>query len=114
MVAVTVILAAVIGSFVTGLSDNLEANPQAGVTFDQTAIDGDATDGNANGEVRVQVVNLDDADNVSVQGSGVINDGSGATQVGDSELVTVDADEQITVTATLEGKTNVIQTYTAD
>jgi len=35
MVAITVILAAVIGTFVLGLGDNVQETPQAGVTFDE-------------------------------------------------------------------------------
>jgi flagellin-like protein len=40
MVAITVILAAVIGTFVLGLGDSVESAPQASITFD-----GDATNG---------------------------------------------------------------------
>jgi hypothetical protein len=36
MVAITVILAAVIGTFVLGLGDNVQENPTAGVNVDQT------------------------------------------------------------------------------
>ncbi len=35
MVAITVILAAVIGTFVMGLGNNVDQNAQAGVSFDQ-------------------------------------------------------------------------------
>jgi flagellin-like protein len=107
MVAVTVILAAVIGSFVTGLSDNLEANPSAGVTFDEDA---------SNSSVDVQIVSIEDADSLNVTtdgGADVTNFGSDS--VGDTATVfNLSPDEQITVTATLEGKKNVIQTYTYD
>ncbi|MDZ7687348.1 MAG: type IV pilin N-terminal domain-containing protein [Halobacteriales archaeon] len=37
MVAITVILAAVIGTFVLGLGDNVQENPTAGVNVDRTA-----------------------------------------------------------------------------
>jgi flagellin-like protein len=39
MVAITVILAAVIGTFVLGFADQLEQNPQAVVTFDEDTAD---------------------------------------------------------------------------
>ncbi len=46
MVAITVILAAVIGTFVLGLGDSVESAPQASITFDY-----DSTD---DGEVEIQ------------------------------------------------------------
>jgi flagellin-like protein len=108
MVAVTVILAAVIGSFVTGLSDNLEANPSAGVTFDEDA---------SNGQVDVQIVSIEDADDLTVSATNatVSSDLPDDPSAGDTANVSsLNAGDQITVTASLEGKTNVIQTYTYD
>ena len=109
MVAVTVILAAVIGSFVLDLGNNVQANPQAGVTFDQDA---------SAGEVTVQLVSMENADSVDVNRP----DGSTAgtlSSVGDTVTVSA-ADsggtalsdgDKITVIGHLEGKSSVLQTY---
>jgi len=43
MVAITVILAAVIGTFVTGIGSEVQESPQAGVTFDYDDGSGDLT-----------------------------------------------------------------------
>jgi flagellin-like protein len=113
MVAITVILAAVIGSFVLNLGGNLEANPQAGVTFDQ---DSD--------NVTVQVVSMENADGLYVQdgNSDFIESDSGVnasatlqnasytfTSTGDS--VTFEHNDRVTVIGELDGKTAVLQTW---
>ena len=57
MVAITVILAAVIGTFVLGLGEDIQSEANAGVTFDVTSSDATVTwvsQGNAD-EVRIQV-----------------------------------------------------------
>lgn len=56
MVAVTVIVSAVIGSFVLDLGGSISANPQAGVTFDQ-----------GEGTITVQAVTMDSADSLTVK-----------------------------------------------
>ena len=122
MVAITVILAAVIGSFVLNLGGNLEANPQAGVTFD--------TDSAAN-EITVQVVSMDNADSLDVTRSGVDTYSATLNAVGDSvtvgdttqqtletysdsnvDDVDLSSGETITVIGTLDGKEAVIQSKT--
>jgi hypothetical protein len=55
VVAVTVIIAAVIGSFVLDLGSNVQANPRADVTFSETT-DSAATD------VAVRVISMQNAD----------------------------------------------------
>jgi len=139
MVAVTVILAAVIASFVLDLGSNVQANPQAGVTFDQTEnglIDTttDSTDNPATQEyqVTVQTVSLENADSVQISASdsdGTVQaDGSGgstsyAPNVGTSslssagltsEVTQLTAGDEITVTGEVDGKEAVLQTYTVE
>ena len=114
MVAITVILAAVIGSFVLNLGGNLEANPQAGVTFD--------TDSAAN-EITVQVVSMDNADGLYVRNDGAFLAADGSdqgvsdyasasytlTNVGDS--VEFSYGNDVTVVGELEGKQSVLQSW---
>ena len=61
MVAITVILAAVIGTFVLGLGEQVEQNARAGINADV-----DATDQN----VTLSVTTLDNSDYVLVRGIG--------------------------------------------
>jgi flagellin-like protein len=119
MVAVTVILAAVIGSFVLDLGSNVQANPQAGVTFSEKT-DGTDTD------VAVQVISMENADSLQISTSEAATntnytgagDTSGAireniTDVGQVTTVEVVASsETITVVGELDGKESVIQTFT--
>ena len=108
MVAVTVILAAVIGSFVLDLGNNVQANPQAGVTFDEDA---------SNNQVIVQIVSMENADKVTVSASSgngfTYSDTSDMDSVGETAtLDTGGTDGKITVVGHLEGKEAVLQTYT--
>ncbi len=64
MVAITVILAAVIGTFVLGLGDEVGETPQAGVTFDYDS---------GNDEINVQVVDAGNVDSLEVQIDGNID-----------------------------------------
>ncbi|WP_231183751.1 type IV pilin N-terminal domain-containing protein [Haladaptatus sp. DYF46] len=106
MVAITVILAAVIGTFVMGLGNNVNKNAQAGVSFDQ--VNGSSVD--------VQLTslgNVENPSNVSIQPGSCNSIGkSNFTTVG--EIIPVgdcSAGNKITVTAEINGKTNVISTY---
>ena len=123
MVAITVILAAVIGTFVLGLGDSVQQNAQAGVSFTQEPVGSD--DGFA---VTVTVNSVQRADSIELQ----VNDGNGdtdpqtgsfsaiGTEVGSS--VTVGSDggdddelesgDKIIVRATFQGNSNVISEYT--
>jgi len=60
MVAITVILAAVIGTFVLGLGDQIDSTPQASFSFD---LDEDAT---TNGNLTIQHNGGDTLDNSSI------------------------------------------------
>jgi len=127
MVAITVILAAVIGTFVLGLGDSVSQNPQAGVTFEEDV-------GN---EVQVQLNSVQSADHVwvdaespsSVNTDGVAAASSSSGPSGDvylvsgsnggpGTIVTVDTSASgtegttVTVIGELDGDTSVIQTYT--
>ena len=123
MVAITVILAAVIGTFVLGLGDQVNQNAQAGVTFDEDV-------GN---EVQVQLNTVQSADHIWVEDSnnnglsdGVSSpDDAGGCPSGNCALlnpsaggagtiVTVDTGTDtgtITVIGQVDGEDSVIQTY---
>jgi len=80
MVAITVILAAVIGTFVLGLGEQVEQNARAGVNAD---VDASAD------EVSLSLTTLDNSDYVLVRGAGGFGNGvegavSGSTSSGDS------------------------------
>lgn len=107
MVAITVILAAVIGTFVLGLGDSLSGGVQAGVAVDQSS-----------GSTSITYTSAGSADRITFQGansSGNLND---LTDVGNStsstslnsgedlQIIAVSGDEQTvirTVTITDEG-----------
>ena len=59
MVAVTVILAAVIGTFIISLGDGVQENPQAAVTFENT-----------NDRVEFLIVSAGNVDSLRIQGGG--------------------------------------------
>ena len=114
MVAITVILAAVIGTFVLDLGSNVQQNPQAGVTFSEEGTD-----------VVVQVISMENADYVYVPtadgANGAATDFSGfvdetdeqrLTSVGDSGTVTTSGSgSSVTVIGVLGDKEAVLQTY---
>ncbi|WP_292486040.1 type IV pilin N-terminal domain-containing protein [Methanohalobium sp.] len=116
MVAITVILAAVIGTFVLGLGDQVNQNAQAGVTFDS-----------GSNEVDVQLNSVQSADAVYVNSPGSQSGGVTATDstdgnyllnsngnggVGTTVTVSGISDgQQITVIGVLNGEENIIQTY---
>ena len=108
LIGVTVILAAVVGGFVLDLGNNVQENPQAGVSFDQ-----DAT----SQEVSVQVISMENADflNVTTDGSGTIDGSETATLDAVGQVATVSdlsPGDDITVIGDLDGKEAVLQTYT--
>ena len=108
MVAITVILAAVIGTFVLDLGQNVQSNPQAGIAFEE----GDLDAADSNTEIRVTVNSVQRADTLTVTCQSGGSEKSLSASAGssvlcdDSELATTGT---VTVTATYEGNTAVIQ-----
>lgn len=117
MVAITVILAAVIGVFVLGLGDNVSQNPQAGLTYD----------GNATVLV-VDPGNVDELRIVDSSGSAVSLSNSGDSFIENSnEMTTVTAGnsfvidtgstslsegDQFRIVGTVDGEEAVVASYT--
>jgi len=133
MVAITVILAAVIGTFVLDLGGQVQQNAQAGVSFDETE----------GVETEVQLNSIQNADHIFVEapasggvsgGAGestsvsapasdyaddgdflYANGGDGSDTGGVGTTVTVahdgTGDGQITVIGVVDGSENIIQTY---
>lgn len=95
MVAITVILAAVIGTFVLGLGDSLNQSVNAGVSVDQDGSD-----------YTVTLVNNGTADTVELRGGG-----SGTlSSVGDTVTVTSPGDDIQVVAIADDGTETVIRT----
>ena len=118
MVAITVILAAVIGTFVLGLADDLDQNASAVVQFDEVEEE----------EVVVTLNNVQSADEIFVTSpdyddseiAGGEDDGTyllTEEDGGAGTTVTVDTSDEdggtIQVIGVLDGSENVIQTYEA-
>jgi flagellin-like protein len=145
MVAITVILAAIVATFVLGLGGDVADNPKAGVSFDQEAAGMlDTTDNGADDPdtmtytAEVQVIDMENADEVGISATNLddtqeetedpdtadnggsdladynpsVSSSTISTVGGTSTVSQLTAGDKITVTATLEGKTQVIQTYT--
>jgi len=114
MVAITVILAAVIGQFVLDLADILQQPPQAGVTVTQEydSFSGEYT-------VSVLVSSLPNADRITARCStcsgSTIEDT--ADEVGQAAVITVPEGNQVVIIAELGGPNTdnqqVIRTHTA-
>ena len=110
MVAITVILAAVIGTFVLGLADDLDQNASAVVQFDE----------NEGTSVTVTVNNVQSADTLDVRVAEgdydeLLYDADGEEGVGNSMTLEEGDDynsgETLQVIGTLDGSESVIQTY---
>ena len=130
MVAVTVILSAVIGTFVLDLGDNVQDNPQAGVTIEESY---DSTEDAYDADV--QVISMDNADSLTVsitQGSsgslvcpsgadGTDRDSDGKIDIcenidtvgANAEALTLAEGDEVTVIGVLDGKEAVLQSHTA-
>jgi flagellin-like protein len=104
MVAITVILAAIIGTFVLGLGQETNAGADAGVTFNEDT--GTLT-----------VISAPRADHINVTVDGTLQDGNsdGYTFTGDnlagSTLTGLSPSNSIVVTATYQGETQVVQEF---
>lgn len=141
MVAVAVILAAVIGGFVLDLGENVGANPQAGITIDESKMnsgqdtwDEDASGDNNNDQgyvVSIDTIEMENADEIRVSTSdnddSEYYDGSAyasykpdvsnspATSIGEEITVTqLTPGDEVTVTGELDGKETVLQTHTVN
>ncbi|MCO8246987.1 type IV pilin N-terminal domain-containing protein [Haladaptatus sp. AB643] len=109
MVAITVILAAVIGTFVMGLGNNVDKNAQVGVSFDQVS-------SNSVDVQLTQLGNVQSAENVSVTSQDCEVDGDGKfNEVGGIISVSkCESGDKIVVKATVSGKPSVVSTYTVN
>jgi len=106
MVAITVILAAVIGTFVLGLGEGVSEEPRAGVSFTQ---DGSNVD--------VTLTTEGNIDTTSIEAGGCAGGGLGISSVGDAVTVTGCASgDTLNIVATVEGgsQQGVIASYTLD
>ncbi|WP_254537649.1 type IV pilin [Halomarina litorea] len=112
MVAITVILAAVIGTFVLGLGDNVQSNVNAGanINFDDAnnAVDVTWTTKGTASKLQVVVEDIDGGSSTVNSGSTTLND------VGQVHSFSAeDTDElRVTITAIKDGQKTVIQQTT--
>ncbi|PSP81540.1 type IV pilin [Halobacteriales archaeon QS_1_68_20] len=102
MVAITVILAAVIGTFVLDLGDSVDQNPQAAVSFSEDP---------AANEVTVRVDSVQRADSMEIEGCSstatISSPSAGASQT----LSGCSPGDEVTVTAIYESNEIVLQSY---
>jgi len=105
MVAITVILAAVIGTFVLGLGDNISEEPRAGASFSQSGTDVTVTFTNEG--------NLDPVE-ITIQGDCGALTGTTLTAIGESATGGCTSGDTVTVTGTSGSQTGVIASYEVD
>ena len=98
MVAVTVVLAAVIGVTVLDLGGEVSETPSAAVNYD--------------GGNTITVISMQNADSVNVTDASSGSEVGSATEAGQTiDVSSVSDGTQLTVTATVDGETTVIQTF---
>jgi flagellin-like protein len=126
MVAVTVILAAVIGSFVLDLGGNVNQTAQASVTFDEeangqidTTDDGSDNPDTQEYKVTVQAVSLGNANQLSVQASNTDNtqtdsESPDSTDNGGSDLTAYDPSVGTTTLSSVGNTSEVTQLTAGD
>lgn len=105
MVAILVIMAVVIGTFVLDLGKGVKQNPEAAVTFDEDP---------STGKVTVSVNSVQRADTITVDGSDCGDSNEAVMSLptaGMAEPVYCNQDGTIVVTATYDGNTDVVQIY---
>lgn len=108
MVAITVILAAVIGTFVLGLGDSVESAPQASFNFDLDEDSDELTISHRGGD------NVDEAD---IEVTGTNEDGSVFTgsvfRAGDTKTVDVtgSSGDTVNIVYVSDGSRDIIGTY---
>jgi len=94
MVAITVILAAVIGTFVLGLGDSVDSGVNAGASVEQDA---------SNNEIRITLTSAGNADGIAIQGdidldtSPLYTESVGGTITIDSDALSSDLSSGSTV-----------------
>ena len=107
MVAITVILSAVVGTFVLDLGESTQETAQAGVSVEETGEDVEVTyvaDGN------VDRVIVDAPDSATVEGGE--GDGSELSSPGQTVSVSgLSEGESVTVIGIVDGKEQVLQTH---
>ncbi|MFP4175382.1 MAG: type IV pilin [Halobacteriales archaeon] len=109
MVAITVILAAVIGTFVLGLGENVEETAQAGVNFDYDS---------SNEEVDIEVVDPGNVDALYIRYVNDTDESEGTITIdgpnaGDREKITnaFESNSTIDVVGEVEGSNTTIQSW---
>lgn len=117
MVAITVILAAVIGTFVLGLGDNVDSTPQASWDFEISEDDNELTithtGGDSIGKARLSVSGV--SSDLGTTGSGTSKDFSDPVTAGDSATVDITGESgstvQLVYTAEDGDDSNILATY---
>lgn len=117
MVAITVILSAIVASFVLDMGSGDQPDPTASVSFVQNQ----DTDGSGY-MVTVQLTSVPSVDYITITGPGTTDKNGDNTydkiqiqddEVGSSETIyNLESGDKLTVTATLDGNVRVIQTFT--
>jgi hypothetical protein len=114
LIVLMVVMAAVVGTFVLDLGQNVEASPVVGASFEQATTDG-------SGDVVVTLTSVTRADRVSVNCAGTGFEDIGGTEEGTAFSCVADHDglggglsdgDVVTVRATYDGTTAVMQEYT--
>ncbi|MFW5929715.1 MAG: type IV pilin [Halobacteriota archaeon] len=110
MVAITVILAAVIGTFVLGLGEDVSETPQAGVDFNYDSGDD---------EIEVSVVDGGNVDRLYLQGNDSLNKSGGSVvplepEAGERHTITnADSDNSTTIDllGNIDGENSTLQSF---
>jgi FlaG/FlaF family flagellin (archaellin) len=127
MVAITVILAAVIGTFVLGLGDSVESAPQASITFDYDSTGAGAVEIQHRGgdgidtdefDIRVAGDSIDDGAGVSSVNGTAASDLSGLDEFRAGDTITVtgsgnlEQGDQVDVVYTSGERDSIIGSFT--
>ena len=115
MVAITVILAAVIGTFVLGLGQNVQENAQAGLTFDSNAAESNITVSVTDpGNVDALYLQLSNGSTLGPNNGGADGFyGSGGISASAGNRTTIDSSniDAVTVLGQVNGENTTIRTY---
>lgn len=132
MVAITVVLAALVGSFVIDLAGNTQAEPEAGVEFNESDGQAVASGVSQHYDVEVKLIQIQGGEDFTAEApsyssttnaSGEIDSWSDngnqtktiGSSVGETNTISEVADgDDITVTGTLDETDSVIQVYTVE